>query len=199
MIISCNNCNKKFEIESNLIPEKGRLLQCSVCQHKWFFKKKIINDSIEQVKSTKSNFDEDLSVNKIIQPDERDFKSVESNNIEQLANEKEKPKEKVITTEGIQLLDKSIKNDFKIERITIDDASKNEKDHTYNKIKSLKNKSNYNILGLTTVFIITFIAFIIFLDTLKTPISKFIPNIEFLLYSLYETINDILLFFKDLI
>ena len=39
MIISCKNCNKKFEVDDNLIPEQGRLLQCSSCDHKWFFKK----------------------------------------------------------------------------------------------------------------------------------------------------------------
>ena len=38
MIISCTNCKKKFEVKDNLIPESGRLLQCSACMHKWFFK-----------------------------------------------------------------------------------------------------------------------------------------------------------------
>ena len=38
MIISCENCNKNFEVDSNQIPEKGRLLQCSACDHKWFYK-----------------------------------------------------------------------------------------------------------------------------------------------------------------
>ena len=41
MIISCEQCNKNFEVESNLIPPSGRLLQCSSCGHKWFFKKSI--------------------------------------------------------------------------------------------------------------------------------------------------------------
>ena len=38
MIISCENCNKNFEVDSVLIPENGRLLQCSACDHKWFYK-----------------------------------------------------------------------------------------------------------------------------------------------------------------
>ena len=37
MIIACENCNKRFEVQDNLIPAKGRLLQCSVCQHQWHF------------------------------------------------------------------------------------------------------------------------------------------------------------------
>ena len=38
MIISCENCPKKFYVDDNLIPENGRMLQCSSCDHKWFFK-----------------------------------------------------------------------------------------------------------------------------------------------------------------
>ena len=38
MIITCENCNKNFEVDSSLIPENGRLLQCSACDHKWFYK-----------------------------------------------------------------------------------------------------------------------------------------------------------------
>ena len=41
MHIECENCNKKFELDSNLIPENGRELQCGSCEHIWFFKKKI--------------------------------------------------------------------------------------------------------------------------------------------------------------
>jgi predicted Zn finger-like uncharacterized protein len=39
MIISCEQCLKKFEIKSDLIGDNGRLLQCGSCNHKWFFKK----------------------------------------------------------------------------------------------------------------------------------------------------------------
>ena len=46
MIITCNNCSKKFNVNSNVIPEKGRLLQCNGCNNKWFFKKEIINEPI---------------------------------------------------------------------------------------------------------------------------------------------------------
>ena len=51
MIIVCPNCNKKFDIDQNLVPVNGRLLQCGSCNHKWFFKinvseKKIVNEEI---------------------------------------------------------------------------------------------------------------------------------------------------------
>ena len=35
MIIQCENCNKKFEIQDNLIPDDGRLLECGSCAYQW--------------------------------------------------------------------------------------------------------------------------------------------------------------------
>ncbi len=42
MQIKCPNCNKSFNVNDNMIPSKGRLLQCGSCGNKWFFKKKEI-------------------------------------------------------------------------------------------------------------------------------------------------------------
>ena len=41
-------------------------------------------------------------------------------------------------------------------------------------------------------------AVIIFIDTFKYPLSKIVPNLEFLLYNLFESIKDIALFVKNL-
>ena len=38
MIIQCINCKKKFEVDSSLIPEKGRDIQCGSCNRTWFYK-----------------------------------------------------------------------------------------------------------------------------------------------------------------
>jgi len=58
MIITCNNCNKKFDIDSNLIPNTGRLLQCASCDHKWFFKK-------EAFENTFRSIDENINIDNI--------------------------------------------------------------------------------------------------------------------------------------
>ena len=50
MIISCEKCNKKFELADNLIPESGRLLQCGSCEHTWHY---IPNNKIELVNEIK--------------------------------------------------------------------------------------------------------------------------------------------------
>ena len=38
MIITCPSCEKKFQIDPALVPEKGRDLQCGSCNHAWFYK-----------------------------------------------------------------------------------------------------------------------------------------------------------------
>ena len=145
MIIKCEQCNKKFDIESSLIPEKGRLLQCSSCNHKWFHKKDVLEKSILNLENEK------------IPSEIKD-----NNNIK-------------------------VYNDFSSDK-------KNKRKHSYSRPKS-KSLSSLNFI---LVFIISFIALIILLDTLKNPISLLIPNIEFILESLYETLKDVLLFIQDL-
>ena len=47
MIIECINCNKVFEVNSELIPENGRTIQCGSCNHVWFYNPKIVNNKKE--------------------------------------------------------------------------------------------------------------------------------------------------------
>ena len=64
-----------------------------------------------------------------------------------------------------------------------------------------KSKSSFTfgkILRYLIAFIITFIAVIIVLDTFKGPLSIFFPNLELILYNLFETLRDLVLFVKDL-
>ena len=35
MIIKCNSCDKRFVVEDKLIPNKGRMVQCSSCDSRW--------------------------------------------------------------------------------------------------------------------------------------------------------------------
>ena len=49
------------------------------------------------------------------------------------------------------------------------------------------------------VFIISFVALIILLDTLKTPLINVFPELEIILFNLFETLQDIKLFIIDLI
>ena len=57
MIINCENCNKKFNLNENLIGDNGRLLQCGNCDNTWFYKPLIKN-----IKKIKKSY-EDNSLN----------------------------------------------------------------------------------------------------------------------------------------
>ena len=56
MIISCEKCNKKFELSDELVPDEGRLLQCGACSYKWHYIPtktiKLVNE-IDPVKNPK--------------------------------------------------------------------------------------------------------------------------------------------------
>ncbi len=60
MIIECINCNKKFEVNSDLIPIEGRTIQCGSCNHVWFFKK----DDQAQSKIKQNNIQEESYLQK---------------------------------------------------------------------------------------------------------------------------------------
>mgnify|MGYP001336181308 CR=1 FL=1 len=174
MIITCKNCSKNFNVDPNVIPEKGRLLQCNNCDHKWHYTKEVINKIVLLPKTNKP-----------------------SNVVEPIVPEPNLVRD--VHTPNIELLDNQIKEDFVAEKISTNKDKTNKWEYENSDIKIPKNRKNYNILGLIIVFIISFIALIIFLDTLQNPISKIFPNIEFILYNLYETFNDINLFLRDLI
>jgi len=169
MIITCNNCNKKFDIDSNLIPDKGRLLQCASCDHKWFFKKEALENTVNPI-------DEDISIDSINIFDQNSSSTNEEESVS------DAPKDEVEVD-----LEKETKE--KIE-INIDESSQvNTKP---------KKQKNFKILNIFIVAIISSVAFIIIVDTFKYPIGKIVPNIEFILYNLYESIKDISLFIRDL-
>ena len=64
--------------------------------------------------------------------------------------------------------------------------------------KNIANKGS-KFFSYLIVFIISFIAIIILLDTLKTPLINVFPELEIILFNLFETLQDIKLFIIDLI
>ena len=63
-------------------------------------------------------------------------------------------------------------------------------------------KTTFNVskfLSYFLVFLITFIALIIVLDTFKSPLSSIIPGFEIFLYNFFETLKDLYLFIKNLL
>ena len=150
MIIECIKCNKKFEVDGELIPEKGRNIQCGSCHHIWWFKE---NKNIKiKNKPLKLQIQENDSESEII------------------------INEKIVSKRAEKNLP-IIKNDKKFGSTNI----------------LLK------ILNILIVIIITLISIILVLDTFKNNLILIFPNLELILYNLFESIKDIKLFLTDLI
>ena len=64
--------------------------------------------------------------------------------------------------------------------------------------KKTENSGN-KFFSYLIVFIISFVALIILLDTLKNPLINVFPGLEIILFNLFETLQDIKLFIIDLI
>ena len=156
MIIQCTNCNKKFEVDPELIPEKGRTIQCGSCNHNWFYKKDISLPS--------SKIREEIPV-----VEETEGIKISTQDIGEINVPDEKLEDKTDTKQ-------------------IDDKINSKKSNVFNKI-----------ISYFIVAVISFVALIIVLDTFKTPLNNIFPNLEQILFNLYETFEDISLFFKDLI
>ncbi len=72
-----------------------------------------------------------------------------------------------------------------------------EKQKNTNTLKKTENKGS-KFFSYLIVFIISFVALIILLDTLKTPLINVFPGLEIILFNLFETLQDIKLFIIDL-
>ena len=163
MIIECVNCNKKFNVDPELIPKSGRLMQCGSCKHSWHFK--------IEVTSQKPL----ISVSENVKPEE----------IELLKDDNDK---------NDFLLKKKIPN-LK-ENLEIKAESKtHSKDE--NNIK-VGNAKIGNFFSYLLVVIISFVALIILLDTIKSPLIKIFPGLEIILFNFFELLKDIKLFIIDL-
>ena len=74
-------------------------------------------------------------------------------------------------------------------------TSKKQKNNNASKNTSSKVSKFFSYL---IVLIISFVALIILLDTLKTPLINVFPALEIILFNLFETLQDIKLFIIDL-
>jgi len=87
MIITCPNCNKKFKIDTSLIPKDGRDLKCGSCDHVWLYKVKDV-DSMP-LTLNQNNYDNEIVSNKVEQESDDEF-----NKITEKKDEKREKREK---------------------------------------------------------------------------------------------------------
>ena len=128
-------------------------------------------------------------------------------NIQEKNNEVLELKQEIISEE----IESKVKNkDDKIEekqqsehiiKTEINNKKKEKKSEEQKNTTTLKKTENKGskFFSYLIVFIISFVALIILLDTLKTPLINVFPGLEIILFNLFETLQDIKLFIIDLI
>ncbi len=122
--------------------------------------------------------------NKLLKLDEE----IASEEIEITAKKKEEKIEQ--KKQPLEKIKSEINNELKKKKL---EKQKNitTSDNTPNKVSKF--------FSYLIVFIISCIALIILLDTLKTPLINVFPELEIILFSLFETLQDVKLFIIDLI
>ncbi len=103
----------------------------------------------------------------------------------------EKKEEKIDRkNQKLEKIKSEINNEIK------ENISEKQKNRTGSENEANKESKFFSYL---IVFIISIIALIILLDTLKNPLINVFPGLEILLFNLFETLQDIKLFIIDLI
>ena len=129
------------------------------------------------------------------------FYKIEDKNLEPLSL-----KEDIINNEDkLDIVDKKIEQTNEVKKLSthskIDTIDKKDLDKIANKQIPSKNKTKNTsgkFFSYIIVFIISFVALIILIDTLKTPLINIFPGLETVLFSLFEMLKDIKLFIIDL-
>ena len=129
------------------------------------------------------------------------FYKIEDKNLEPLSL-----KEDIINNEDKpEIVDKKIERTNEVKKSSshskIDTKDKKDLDKIADKQIPSKNKTkntSSKFFSYIFIFIISFVALIILIDTLKTPLINIFPGLENILFSLFEMLKDIKLFIIDL-
>ena len=111
---------------------------------------------------------------------------------------KNKDEEIKLSTDEVVVEEKPKVKEKKIRKPTSNFSTNTNKGSELVKYQPKYNFTFGKFLSYIIVSIITFVAIIIILDTFKDPLSNIFPNLEFVLYNLFETLRDLILFAKDL-
>ena len=164
MIINCPNCNKRFKINTSLIPVEGRDLKCGSCGHVWFYK-------IEDKNLEPLSLKEDII-------DNEEKSEIVDKKIEQTIKVNKSSSQNILNSNDNKDLDKIVEK--------------------YNPAKNQTKNASGKFFSYIIVLIISFVALIILIDTLKTPLINIFPGLEIVLFNLFEILKDIKLFIIDL-
>jgi len=96
-------------------------------------------------------------------------------------------------------IEKKNVNEFKKDQLLSKKITEKEEEKITKKFsENKKENTSSKFFSYLVVFLISFIAFVILLDTLKIPLNNILPGLDVILFNLFETLKDFRLFIIDL-
>ena len=164
------------------------IITCPNCNKKFKIDNSLIPDEGRDLKCGSCNH---VWLYKIEEENTKILKLKEEININDIETKVDKNNEEIVENKNpISKIETELNNQKK---------EKNIEKQKETKISKNKENTGNKFFSYLVVFIISFVALIILLDTLKNPLISVFPGLEIILFNLFETLQDIKLFIIDLI
>ena len=202
MIIQCENCSSKFQVNDKDIPKEGRMVQCSNCSQKWFQAPKKIKSSITP------DIDKKVSQMEFEASDGRVYRFMGNQWAEVLRSGKTGLLAKrTIGNElnrraGIVKPKKSRKKVNKNEEIEIETISKIIDPSSEQLDSDNKQKEGIGFFGYIILLTVITLSIIGVLKTFQTELIMYFPEVEYIFDKgehIFESMGYIIAIIKDLI
>ena len=164
------------------------IISCPNCNKKFKIDQNLINKDGRLLQCSNCKYKWHFKIEKKEEMDDGSFEP------EKVILENKSEDTKINSTDDVSFIDQSSKKELK------------KKEKSVKKTKKINQKRNQNskdkpigLLNMIIILIISFVAFVIILDTFRIELSKYIPFLNPMLNSFYAIISDINSFIKDLI
>ena len=164
------------------------IISCPNCNKKFKIDQNLINKDGRLLQCSNCKYKWHFKIEKKEEMDDGSFEP------EKVILENKSEDTKINSTDDVSFIDQSSKKELK------------KKEKSVKKTKKINQKRNQNskdkpigLLNMIIILIISFVAFVIILDTFRIEFSKYIPFLNPMLNSFYAIISDINSFIKDLI
>ena len=202
MIIQCESCSKKFQVQDEDIPKKGRMVQCSNCSQQWF------QTPIKIQSSITPDTDKKVSKMEYEASDGRVYRFMGSQWAEVLRSGKTGLLAKrTIGAElnrlaGITKPKKSRKREKKTAEMEIENISKIIDPSSEQIDSDNRQKEGLGFFGYIILLTVITLSIIGVLKTFQTELIMYFPEIEYIFdkgENIFESMGYIITIIKDLI
>ena len=163
------------------------IITCPNCNKKFKIDNSLIRDEGRDLQCGSCNY---VWLYNIEEENSKTLKLKEEININDIETKVGKNNEEIVENKNpVTTIETELNNQKK---------EKNVEKQKETKVSKNTENTGMKFFSYLIVFIISFVALIILLDTLKNPLINVFPGLEIILFNLFETLQDIKLFIIDL-